>query len=150
MAIDYPDIIAQINSQINQFNYCLSSHCKLQLLRPECYFDIECKGWWDINLGEVAFKGVYIIVATADETDTLALYIGKASLNSSIARRLNAHLSKSRKPNSKGFNYYQQPYTLHRVYTINLDNMAFIAPALEEYLIMNLTTIPLLNEIGNY
>ena len=135
--------------RIADFNNYLSFKNKVKI--EETYFDIEDKGWYDINLGEVAYAGVYVIVGTVDNSGENAVYIGKASMSSKIGNRLYGHLSNSRKTSDNGFNYYGKPFTLYRVYTVNFEktDMAFMAPALEEYLIANIKNLKLLNEVGN-
>lgn len=147
--VNYDFILNELNKQNANFNIYLSPINEIKI--EEKYFDIENQGWNDINLGEVAYAGVYIIIGTDDNSGKNVIYIGKASLSSSIGKRLNPHLFNSRKTFDKGFNFYGNPFTLYRVYTINLEkvNMIFMAPALEEYLITNVHNIKLLNEIGN-
>ena len=146
---DYDFILNELNVRIADFNNYLSFKNKVKI--EETYFDIEDKGWYDINLGEVAYAGVYVIVGTDDNSGENAVYIGKASMSSKIGNRLYGHLSNSRKISDNGFNYYGKPFTLYRVYTVNFEktDMAFMAPALEEYLITNIQNLKLLNEVGN-
>ena len=145
---DYDFILNELNKQIANFNNYLSPENRIKI--EDNYFDLENKGWYDINLGEVAYAGVYIIIGTDDNSGENVIYIGKASLSNKIGKRLNDHLYKSRKESGKGYNYYGWPYTLYRVYTINFEKseMIFMAPALEEYLITNIQGIQLLNEVG--
>lgn len=113
------------------------------------YFDLSNKGWWDINLGEVAFPGVYIIAYTNLTTNKPYLYIGKASLSSSIGRRLHAHLYNSQQ--ERRFNWYgDNDYLALRVYTIDCTQFPYLAPAIEEFLIDKMQeSYPLLNYLGN-
>ena len=145
--INYTTIMNQVNNLIHDFNQYLSPQKAIQFIDENIYFDIENKGWYDINLGETEFYGVYILVGLEDINNTTVIYIGKASL-SKISNRLSSHLRQSKKEGSNGFNFYKRPYTLQRIYTINLDNMPFMASALEEYLITNIHDIQLLNEVG--
>ena len=149
---DYDFILNELNLQIANFNKYLSPECGVKI--EDAYFDVENKVWSgtnQINLGEVAYAGVYVIIGTDDYSGENAIYIGKASLSSKIGNRLGQHLKNSCKTPDCGFNYYGKPFTLYRVYTINFEktDMIFMAPALEEYLITHVQNIKLLNEVGN-
>lgn len=148
------DLVTALNDGIKAFNEYLHPEKQLPLLSVESFFDLDDREWRgsnEINLGEVAYPGVYIILSTDEHNNLPYIYIGKASFSSSIGKRLHQHLFNSKQKDAKGFIWYQQPYSLHRVYTIDLSRYHFLASSLEEFLIQKIQgAFHLLNSTGNY
>lgn len=97
-------------------------------------------------------RGVYFALGKTQDTGELGLYIGKASFNSTIGKRLYSHLRAQANADfftMKGANGIV--FTIEYLASIDLDalNMHFMASSLEEYLIFNLThKLPLINITG--
>ncbi len=147
------ELIKALNDGIKSFNEYLCTEKQLPQLRAESFFELNNREWSgenQINLGEVAYPGVYIILSTREPDSLPYIYIGKASFSSSIGKRLHQHLLNSQQSGTRGFKWYQQPYTLRRVYTIDLSKCPFLASSLEEFLIQDIQEkYFLLNSTGN-
>ncbi len=156
----YKPAIGIINSSIASFNTFLSAPYAVPILKFDTM--IQEKRWVEVIHGNWdAFpfptsekRGVYFIFGHEKSmSDKTGLYIGKASLGSSIGRRLYSHLNPYRSETHfirEGYN--NEVYVLDYMASIDLDTrgLPFMAPALEEYLISELgNKINLINGTGN-
>ena len=156
----YKTAIEMINSSITSFNKFLST----SYLIPIFKFDtmIKEKRWVEIihgNWDAFSFptgekRGVYFIFGYEINTPKKnGLYIGKASFNSSIGKRLWSHFNPYRSDSHFIMNgYNNERYILDYMASIDLDTcgLPFMASALEEYLISELRNrINLINGTGN-
>lgn len=152
----YKSIIDEINQTINDFNKFLSYsyHIPIITYKPSSYTDLK-KPWKEQDWGYTAVRGVYFIFGKHEYNDStkMGVYIGKASLNSHIGRRLWTHLkSGSAEGNYEMNDFEENPFSLEYFTLISLDalNIGFLSPALEEFLITELSNkIFLLNRTGN-
>ena len=153
----YLVLISEINCAIKEFEGYLNPLVKIPELDKNYLQDVTCCWnltetiWSETKFPNARNRGVYFLLGRNKNNEyDLAVYIGKASFNSSIASRLNIHLNGGDKENKI---YPYGDYLLEAVITIALDkneDLAFLAPALEEFIIGELQTknIKLLNTIG--
>lgn len=143
----YSNILNDINHCIESFNSELKNHS----LKMDFLFDLNGLSWVDLNLGKANYQGVYIMLGKDEITFNTIAYIGKASMESSIGRRIYAHFCHSHE--QKGmpkYTFEDNPHaTIEYVYGVNFskEKLTFMAPALEEYLITNISSNILLNVI---
>ena len=142
----YTKIIETINNLITDFNKVIAIDCHVKPLdttkiNDNSYFlnivDIQ---WNDIKFPRCGTAGVYFYFGyNKNDKQKLCTYVGKASFDSTIGKRLYDHFkNKEYDTLENGKEYYLNgEYALELVTTIPIEN-AFIAPALEEYLIFNL------------
>ncbi|MFR9543266.1 MAG: hypothetical protein SNH27_14570 [Rikenellaceae bacterium] len=149
----YTKVCEALNETLDEFNQYLSIENKIPSVETNTFFQLEDKCWIgsnQINLGEVGYSGVYIIVGENLQSHDINLYIGKASL-STIGKRLNSHLGKSYSNDKQCFIWEHLNCQLYRVYTINLSHLAFMSSALEEFMIDKMQEkFTLVNGTGNY
>jgi hypothetical protein len=156
----YHDSVKVINQAISSFNQHL--HVKAQI--PA--FDLETMivqkhcvqvihgNWNAFGFPNSPKRGVYFIFGhEQSKPEKNGIYIGKASFNSAIGARLYAHLHPSRsQPYFTMNGYNNEVYIVDYMASIDLDacSLAFMAPALEEFLISNLnSSLHLINGTGN-
>ncbi len=159
---DYEHIIKTINEGIEEFigylnidkvNFKNLAHCA----EEKSYLNLRVLGWKQLSFPNSNKAGIYFIFGRSETESGLktGVYIGKASHSSFIGARLYAHLYRAWREEGK----YEYPdksgniFLLEFVTSIGLkDNLYFLAPALEEYLIYHLKkndNIALLNYIGS-
>lgn len=144
----YSTVIRDVNNYVQKFNSELKNHT----VEMEFLFDLEGLTWEDLNLDLANYRGVYILLGTDDVTNEVVIYIGKASWNSSIGKRIYDHFRRSHeKEGNPKYSYENEPCTIEYVYGINFskENITYMAPALEEYLITNMPPKMLLNNLKN-
>lgn len=156
-----PEINA-INQTIVSFNQYLNPTYKVPVLNFERMIEeknciqINHGNWLANSFPNAGKRGVYFIFGHEKTNETKnGLYIGKASFDSGIGARLDGRL---RRYKDSGFlmmdGHRNEKYISDYAASIDLDslNLPFLAPALEEYLILELknsNSINLLNRIGN-
>ena len=157
----YFEIVEKINEGIVQFNKFLSSDHQLMLLNEAYLADsnpswkLLDEGWEDRTFPNGNSRGVYFIFGkNSENNESSAVYVGKASYSDSmIGKRLYSHLNTpSRNERIYPMNHKSgSKYHLEFITTIPLDNVPFLASALEEYLIAYLrdSNVDLLNHVGN-
>lgn len=156
----YKLLIREINSGIEKFNSFFKTDFHVPLLKEnelenkECYTNLTNTSWSDQRWPNSDSAGVYFIFGINQEnTSEVGLYIGKASLSSKIGIRLYSHLYPYRNEENYMMNDGKgKKNILELVSSISFDenNMTFLAPALEEFLLSELREkINLLNVTGN-
>jgi Uri superfamily endonuclease len=111
------------------------------------------KSWREFRFPKSHRHGVYFIFGRKKSDDSfLGVYVGKASHNSYMCRRLSTHLNNSQKQDKIYLkkDYHHVEFLLEFVLTIPME-LIFMAPALEEFLIYNLQKqgVKMINSIGN-
>lgn len=156
----YLPYIAAINEKIICFNKIFRESHQIPIIDTDRMIDdgvcIQViHGDWDaFPFPKAESRGVYFIFGyeKCDESN-LGVYIGKASFGSTIGRRLTSHFSKYRHlPFFEMNGYNGSPFVLESMISIDLEEqeLAFMAPSLEEYLITGLRSqIHLMNGTGN-
>lgn len=154
----YIDIIHTINLGLTEFSDYLNPKYKIAPLSVDItdskfYLDLTFLSWEDGRFPNSGNAGVYFMLARKeDDINNLGLYIGKASHNSFIGARLYSHLFQPKKADKiypitdkKGQKFYIECVT-----SIAMDDIHFLAPALEEFLIYFLQNkkIHIINSIG--
>ena len=155
----YTTEFESINNTISQFNKYLSPSNQIRLF--DVVTDIENKNIIEVVHGDWnafpwpnnATRGVYFVLGyERNHFEKNGMYIGKASFGSSTSARLYSHLHPTRSSDKftmNGFN--NEEYIVEYIASIDLEkqDIAFLSPALEEYLIMNLSNkLNLINRIG--
>jgi hypothetical protein len=160
MARDFENVITHINELIDNFNLHLRNYqvAKLdmkQINNPKRVLDFENKPFGQYGYPENAnMQGVYFFFAFNFQLQTnTCLYVGKASMNNSLGRRLDNYMSTSKENNVvPNYFHYKGNQVISMLTFITFEKeYSFIVPALEEYLIKNWRsdTCGLLNTIGN-
>jgi hypothetical protein len=155
----YESLIPIINNALDEFSKYLDPKHKMRLLTEldlqdsKICWDMTTIGWNDIPFPNGESRGVYIICGKkkANE-DFLGAYVGKASHQSKIGRRLYVHLH-NKERGDKIFPMRDksgEEFLLEYVITIPMTGMPFFAPALEEFLMDELqkNNIYLINAVG--
>jgi len=156
----YLPIIQKINEHLAEFNSFLREQFAIPLLdesklTDETYFlNPTGKGWNDCKFPrDPASGGVYFYMGISEpEEKEVYVYIGKASLTSTIGKRLYAHFRGPWKTEKTLINYGEAvSLRIELIGSIPIEKeMTFLAPALEEYLIAKLREdCLLLNAQGN-
>ena len=156
----YRSEFKSINKTISKFNEHLSPNNQIRLF--DVSTDIENKSIVEIVHGDWnAFpfpnngtRGVYFVVGyERNNPEKNGMYIGKASFSSSTSARLYSHLHATRSSEKFWMNgYNNEVYVVEYIASIDLDkqNIPFLSPALEEFLISNLCNkLNLFNGTGN-
>ena len=149
-----------INQKVTGFNQHLNPTIQVPLLNVNRMIeDKSCvqivhQNWYGFNFPNGGKRGVYFLFGREKlNPEKNGLYIGKASFSSCMGARLYQHLTHHR--NNEWFEmngYHNEKYILDYIATIDLDslNLAFLASALEEYLITELKgAVNLINGTGN-
>lgn len=158
--IKYTTEFELINNTISLFNKYLSPSNQIRLF--DLVTDIGNKnivevvhGDWDAfpwpNNGT---RGVYFVLGyERNHFEKNGMYIGKASFGSSTSARLYSHLHPTRSSDKFTMNGYNgEVYVIEYIASIDLEkqDIAFLSPALEEFLITNLcNNLKLINRTGN-
>lgn len=154
----YIPILEKINECIEEFNSYLQPNFgvgKLDISRisdQDYFLNIAYKKWVDFRFPRNnGVGGVYFYIGEyLDFPGKQVLYIGKASLNSFIGRRLSAHFIGK----CNGEKVIIKDCNIELITSLPFEdpNLVFLAPALEEYLIVNMQKhkeITLFNDRGN-
>ena len=148
------EVIAELNSKIQEFNCFLSPECKFEEIdtsRKEIYSDKVRGGWGGWHSPSVDSFGVYILFGVNEENqEDIAVYIGKAS-QQMMGHRLWVHL----KPHRETMDYHkmigEQKFNFLALSTLSTrsESCRSLASSLEEYLIRGgLESAKLINKIG--
>ena len=151
----YNRLIIAINRQIARFNQQLSkteiNPLPLKYSR-DTYLTLVDMDWKKDKWPNSESNGVYFAFGH-DTQGKHALYIGKASMSSSVGLRLSNHFSE----HSFQMGNKEESFKMDLVATIPLaDQYAFFAPALEEFLIGEMAQMldeldfSLINKTGRY
>lgn len=158
--MEYLEMVTILNMYINKFNDLLNENINIPLIEKQkmidkdYYLSLNENSWNDLRFSASDKKGIYFIFGNKILDDyEKSLYIGKASFNSTIGRRLHSHLVRYRNDKMYMMNdCYANEHKLNYIIAIDMESlgMSFFAPALEEYLIINVRDyIYLLNGTGN-
>lgn len=158
--MEYSEMVTILNMYINKFNDLLNENVNVPLIEEHkmidknYYVSLNENSWNDLRFPSSNKKGVYFIFGNSIlEDDKKSLYIGKASFNSTIGKRLHSHLVRYRNDKMYIMNdNYANKHKLNYLIAIDMESVgvSFLAPALEEYLIINARDyIYLLNGTGN-
>lgn len=155
----YNTIINAINSELIAFLKFLNTDIKITLFDENRLNDtnitwkLKENGWSESLFPSGNSPGVYFILGSKKDDDSkIGVYVGKASHNSCIGKRLYSHLSNPKREEKiytmRDLN--GDDFLLELVITIPLDEIDFFAPALEEFFIYKLQkmNIYLLNCVG--
>lgn len=156
--IKYYPYIKSINKGLVEFSKYLNSDYHIpsieyKLIDQKNCWDLTRTAWQDAIFPNGSCTGVYFIFGRKkSEDNVLGVYIGKASYNSAIGKRLYFHLSNSERENKIYPMKDKQgiDFLLELVVTIPMDDIYFLAPALEEFLIYKLQSdeVYLINAVG--
>ena len=152
--------VAAINAKISDFNQYMNHECQIPPLHPERIEEekngvkIRHGNWHDWQFPNSEKRGVYFIFGWKASTPSEnGLYIGKASFESRIGKRLASWLEPYKYSERYEMNGHGEQYVLDYILTIDLDQLkaGFMASSLEEYLITKLSgEVNLLNGTGNW
>jgi hypothetical protein len=149
----YKESIIRINEALNQFKDYFNPEKKIDFkklggdIKPESYTLIE--GNLQNQWIESDQPGVYFIFA-ASKDGKPTVYIGKASMNSTVGQRLYKHYKDFYPPDGDNKILWGDGYIVEAIAIIPLYENGFIAPSLEEFLISTLKSqITLSNSMGN-
>jgi hypothetical protein len=159
----YRPLIKAINIEIDKFNlflkkkYCISLLNENDLSNDEFYTNLINTKWEDQHWPNSEKSGVYFIFGFNEENKSeFGLHIGKASMSSTIGRRLYVHLKQYHDKkdylmgDGKG-----KIYILELISSITLEDkkIKFMTTSLKEFLIDKLRekrgSINLINVFGN-
>ena len=159
MQKEYVQMVETINKIIIEFNKILDPKFKIPDLDLNKVYDNSCftclknTTWNDLKFPNSEKKGIYFLVGyDSQNIDKKVMYIGKASFNSKIGRRLYNHLTNDRNNSQYTMNAKGHIHILDYIFSIDLETTGLesISSSLEEYLILNSKDkINLLNGIGN-
>jgi hypothetical protein len=154
----YKPLIEIINTCISDFKTYLSEKSPIELLSldfadPKYYWDLTKTPWSEGKFPNSEHSGVYFMFAKGMKPEKeKGVYVGKASHNSFIGARLYSHLNQ---PLREKMQYPVQDkegndYVVEGVSSIGMDDLYFLAPALEEFLIYELQEkqVNLINSLG--
>jgi hypothetical protein len=155
---NYEPLVELINSCLAEFKTYLSDRPRIAALtqefdNPKYYWDLTKTPWSEGQFPNSEYSGVYFMFAKGMKPEKeQGLYVGKASHNSFIGARLYSHLNQ---PLRDKMQYPVQDkegnnYLVECVTSIEMDDVYFLAPALEEFLIYELQKKPvnLINSLG--
>jgi hypothetical protein len=118
------------------------------------FFDLTANYYFSERWPNDICRGVYFIFGVNEKNQNeTGVYVGKASFNSTIGKRLYVHFDKYK--NSKCFylnEHSKNPYVVELVTSISLEKgLVYMISSLEEFLITELKEngVNLLNTIGN-
>lgn len=119
---------------------------ELYSLLPEKNGDSDIMLHWPDNSYPHSDRfGVYLFLDKKMDV----IYIGKASMNNTLGRRINTYFRKNKDGSCKPVHQWSKGNAPEYVVTIPvLDEMSFEAPALEEYLIKSFSTLLPNNKMG--
>jgi hypothetical protein len=151
---EYQLKLTAINEALNEFNNYLSPRFQLKAIKPEAMVKVVHGNWNAFPFPNNGTAGVYFIFGRKKSAlEEKGLYIGKASFGKKTSDRLYYHLVPH-----KGKEYFvfsgrdSEEYIIDYIASINLEEneIPFMAPALEEFLITDLSSkLMLMNAIGN-
>lgn len=158
----YLPIIKRINKSIENFNTYLSDIAKISKLsendleNKNSFTNLTLTDWYNTRFpNDAGQNGVYFLFGyNKINENELGFYIGKASLQSKMGNRLWTHLNRYK--DSEQYlmkNIEGEEFVLEFIAAISTEKnkIGFIAPALEEFLILNLKNDhSLLNASGNF
>ncbi|WP_132055672.1 hypothetical protein [Pseudocnuella soli] len=157
----YLPVIRKINEHLSAFNEFLKPEFAFSLLdelriNDQSYFLNPTGVAWDDSgrfPGDI-FGGVYFYMGVSETSESeISVYIGKASLSSTIGKRLYSHFRNIWQKDKTVISYGGgKACKVELIGAIPFENtdMHFLAPALEEYLIQKLSQDCLLiNTHGN-
>lgn len=156
----YSCIISAINNGLKEFSEYLHSDYNFtpinnnNLTDKKISWNLTEVDWKDAQFPSGSSRGVYFIFGRKKEDENSSgVYVGKASHSSMIGSRLDKHLSNPLRDNRiyPMKDKFGNEFLLEFVLTIPLDEeIHFLAPALEEFLIYNLQNqnIYLINAVG--
>ena len=155
--MNYKELTKKINLHILNFNTHIQQHSAAPCLEwgnPDFFMQISATPWDEQFWPNKDSKGLYFLfLKNSQNANDLALYIGLASL-ANIGTRLNSHLNQPEFRSTgiyKDYDTSGKEYVIDWVGTIDFSSrgLAFLAPALEEYLISKLSQeIHLTNKKG--
>lgn len=152
--------INTINQSIIEFNQYLNPIYKVpifnfdRMIEEKHCIEILHGNWDAFGFPNSNKRGVYFVFGHEKINNTKnGMYIGKASFSSAIGYRLDSRLRPGKNSDCFEMNgYHNEKYILDYMASIDLDslNLAFLASALEEYLITELkSSLNLINGTGN-
>jgi len=155
----YNKLIIAINWQVARFSLQLSkmeiNALPLNFTR-DTYLALGDMDWKKDKWPNSENNGVYFAFGH-DSKGKLAIYIGKASMSSSIGLRLSSHFADYAKNRPFRMGSKEESFEMDLVASIPLkDQYAFFAPALEEFLIGEMVQMieefdfSLINKTGRY
>ena len=156
----YSLIISAINNGLKEFSaylhhdYYFAPIDTIKISDKNISWNLTETGWWDAQFPSGGSQGVYFIFGRKkDNENSVGVYVGKASHSSAIGSRLDKHLNNPERDNKiyPMKDKIGNSFLLELVVTIPMgEELHFLAPALEEYLIYNLQNqnIYLLNAVG--
>ncbi len=135
----FQPLIEHINEGVVEFNLLLADHCKIKMISTSDahMFRETVPGKWGGDVWPSSdYGGVYFLLASHISSDSLGLYIGKATMHT-IGGRLAAHTKKYR--NSAAF-IRPSPdgdYKIEAIAAIAITepSQVCIASSLEEFLL---------------
>ncbi len=152
--------LREINEGIEAFNRFLNSSCQIPTFDSETMTqDLHCSeiihgDWNAFRFPNSEKRGVYFLFGHERTTlEKNGLYIGKSSFGSAMGHRLYTHLHPHRAQSHFTMGYGSEVYILDFIASVDLDTpgLVFLAPALEEFLIVNLRSkLNLMNGTGNW
>ncbi|MBK9452134.1 MAG: hypothetical protein IPN95_22480 [Bacteroidetes bacterium] len=141
----YTIVVEKINEFISEFNNLLKEEYQiealdLQQLENDAYFlNLNGKTWDTAYYPRCGGPGVYFYFASSvDDPSKLALYVGKASNNSNLGRRIDTHFNwriKQGNLDQEGKDGVAYRIEMITSLPIEKNDTGFLAPALEEFLI---------------
>ena len=148
--------IAAINKTLKRFSTYLNPDYKIDavdLNDGNRFLDLKGSSWVEARFPCSDSVGVYFIFGhKKDNDEVLGLYVGKASHHSCFGYRLYAHLHNEKraertypKSDKEG-----NEFLMELVIVLPMNEIYFLAPALEEFLIYELQSenVYLINAIG--
>jgi hypothetical protein len=156
----YHQYITLINNGIEGFSKYLQPEFQIQSISTNKLNDsntswnLKAVGWHETRFPNGDSPGVYIIFGQKKNDESfLGIYVGKASHNSVIGYRLYSHLHNPERENRiyPMKDKLANDFLLEFVITIPMNEIYFLAPALEEFLIDYLQSqdVYLINAVGN-
>lgn len=154
----YLDTIQTINLGLTKFSTYLNPKYKIAPLTDniadtKSYLDLTALSWDEGRFPNSENAGVYFMFARKEaDKNFIGLYVGKASHNSYIGARLYSHLFQPKKADKiyPVTDKEGDKFLVECVTSIAMDDIYFLAPALEEFLIYFLQEkkVHLINAVG--
>lgn len=131
---DYKDIINKINQSLESFSsflnpkYALPNFNDSRLLDPIYSWKLKEVGWYDTMFPGDESPGVYFIFGRSIENNNeIGVYVGKASFNNIIGKRLYSHLYHGKDDMNYTMNDKNgKTFSLDFVTTIPMKNSSFL------------------------